>query len=207
MGAASSLAGGGFPASGSSTNVATAGMGSGAAGVVGAPGAPHDRLSIVRTPSQRTVATQLSIPLSGSSQILSGGGGAPGGADRRASSGSAHLLQQQATAASSAATTSAASASTAGAGATPTSSIAPHAGNESVEIDADDDLHIPGGNLSTASADVTTGGLSVPEITQTRPSPSPTDEGAERQLGMGGIPAGAQVVGEKTPAVSAGSAL
>lgn len=51
------------------------------------PGAPHDRLGIQRTPSQRTVATQLSIPLSGSSAVL-------GASDRRASSGSAHLLSQ-----------------------------------------------------------------------------------------------------------------
>ncbi|CAO1623426.1 unnamed protein product [Parajaminaea phylloscopi] len=51
------------------------------------PGAPHDRLSIQRTSSQRTVATQLSIPLSGSSAVLPS-------ADRRASSGSAHLLAQ-----------------------------------------------------------------------------------------------------------------
>lgn len=54
---------------------------------VAGPGAPYDRLSIQRTPSQRTVATQLSIPLSSSSAAL-----VP--SDRRASSGSAHLLAQ-----------------------------------------------------------------------------------------------------------------
>ena len=35
-------------------------------GVVAAPGAPSDRVSLHRTPSQKTVATQLSVPLSAS---------------------------------------------------------------------------------------------------------------------------------------------
>lgn len=55
-----------------------AGTGSGVGGVVSAgvtgPGAPPDRISIHRTASQRTIATQLSIPLSTSNQVLSGAG-------------------------------------------------------------------------------------------------------------------------------------
>lgn len=45
-------------------------IGGGAVGIVAGPGAPGDRISIHRTPSQKTVATQLSIPLSHSNVAL-----------------------------------------------------------------------------------------------------------------------------------------
>lgn len=38
--------------------------------VMAGPGAPSDRISLHRTPSQRTVATQLSIPISSSNQAM-----------------------------------------------------------------------------------------------------------------------------------------
>ncbi|PWN32165.1 uncharacterized protein FA14DRAFT_175011 [Meira miltonrushii] len=59
-------------ASATGRNSAQAMMGTNAAGGIGfaGPGAPGDRISIHRTPSQKTVATQLSIPLSHSNVAL-----------------------------------------------------------------------------------------------------------------------------------------
>lgn len=61
-------------ASATGRNSAQAMMGSGVNSGQTGPGAPGDRISIHRTPSQRTVATQLSIPLSTSNQGISHNG-------------------------------------------------------------------------------------------------------------------------------------
>ncbi|MCO5565479.1 hypothetical protein L7F22_019152 [Adiantum nelumboides] len=57
-------------ASATGRNSAQAMMGTSIGGFAAGPGAPGDRISIHRTPSQKTVATQLSIPLSHSNVAL-----------------------------------------------------------------------------------------------------------------------------------------
>lgn len=156
-------------------------------GMMGGPGAPHDRLSIQRTNSQRTIATQRSIPFSiaasNSANPHGGGGGGSGttgstpvmlsSSDRRGSTGSTSLL--------------------AGGGGTAASNVAaahrrgenigPSGGSHAVTADSSFSKQ-RGGHTGSGSG----GGdsLDVPEITETGPSPNATDveeDGEEESFG------------------------
>ncbi|CAO1622440.1 unnamed protein product [Sympodiomycopsis kandeliae] len=147
-------------------NVSTAGSG---------PGAPADRISMHRTNSQRTVATQLSIPLSTSASntnLLAKE--REGGVDKRSSTGSQYLLAT----------------GVGGAGAVPsplahqaTGSGSPSSAGTADVSDGDEIERVAAAGTSSIVDHEHVNGLSkrdagvgLPEITQTSPSPIPVQQ-------------------------------
>lgn len=161
----------GAHAGGSSSNVAgTAGAGAAAAATApfaAGPGAPADRIAMQRTNSQRTVATQLSIPISTSASnanLLDGSGN-----NKRSSTGSQYLLATGGGGAtlggrSPAEQVAASNGGGGGGNATDDGALAapPAAAAPTTAAASDDALPVPPGG--------------IPEITQTSPSPAPVEQ-------------------------------
>lgn len=163
-----------------------------------APGAPRDRMSMQRTPSQRTVATQLSVPIgtpaaaSPAANVASGVGTSapvmPGNGERRVSSGSSNLLSGQGSSGIGAAGMPAGRASV--------EQLHQHQLSQSQKLDDDHEDNDSDGKTGAVQTPQQqqqqqqrqqvseAQQLEVPAITQT--APSPTEEKQDRMAGLAG---------------------